>query len=64
VRSASALRDRSRGFFPAHDDDRAAVVQWSKRRREVDGLEQSSILMPAIAEVGEANDGIAERVDD
>src|SRR5258707_12513845 len=45
ARSASALRDRGRGFFPAHDDDRAAVVQWSKRRRRADPLDRGSVLI-------------------
>src|SRR6266851_3427733 len=43
--SASALRDRGRGFFPAHDDDRAAVVQWSKRRPRADPLDRGSVLI-------------------
>jgi hypothetical protein len=42
------FRDRGRGFFPAHDDDHAAVVQWGKRRRGADPLDQGSILIPAI----------------
>ena len=40
ARSASALRDRGRGFFAAHDDDCAAVVQWSKRSRGADPLDR------------------------
>jgi hypothetical protein len=36
------------GLAPAHDDDRDAVVQWSKRRRGADPLERGSILIPAI----------------
>src|SRR5438270_12002046 len=40
ARSASALRNRGRGFFPTRDDDRVAIVQWSKRRRGVDPLDR------------------------
>src|SRR5258708_25384581 len=44
-RSASAVRNRGRGFFPAHDDDGAAVVQWSKRHPRADPLDRGSVLI-------------------